>query len=418
MKRQMVKVRCWCATLVSACMVFFMGPGALAAAPHLTVWTWAYPSYVTGYEFTINQFKAENPGITVELQSQPGSQGQVVEKLALAIAAGAPPDVTWIEGSAVLEVAAKGLLMEVTRAVDGLRFAPADTQEMTLAGKMWAVPYHTAVRGLFKRMDLIEQAGLNPRVDPTSMEELYAWNQKLTRRTSDGTYTQAGLVPWYGNWGAPAWIWTFGGKLVDIQGAVVKPTATYRANVDAFAWLRSWGEFYGTMSPVPASVTGLINGTVAMSPESSSSVNTLLDAGVPLATGRVPHPPGGQNGTWGGGTAVAVPVNARNPELALKLVRFFGESRIQTERWAIEPGGLPANWQSLLAAGRQLPKEMGPLLDQFPEARPRTPLWIDYYVNQLNPAMNAVVGGKKTPEQALHDVQLVMVERFRSVFGQ
>jgi maltose-binding protein MalE len=35
-----------------------------------------------------------------------------------------------------------------------------------------------------------------------------------------------------------------------------------------------------------------------------------------------------------------------------------------------------------------------------------------------NPAMNAVLGGKKTPEQALHDVQLVMADRFRSVFGQ
>jgi ABC-type glycerol-3-phosphate transport system substrate-binding protein len=111
-------------------------------------------------------------------------------------------------------------------------------------------------------------------------------------------------------------------------------------------------------------------------------------------------------------------VNVPNPELSLKLVRFFGEAKVQTERFGFAPDVLPANWQALLAVGRQLPKEWGPLLDQFPEARPRTPLWIEYYVNQLNPAMNAVVAGTKTPQQALNDVQLVMETRFRDVFGQ
>lgn len=401
--------------LVGICMVLSVSSYAPVSASQLAVWTWELPTYVTGFEFTISQFRAENPGVTVELQGQAGTQQQVMEKLILAIVAGAPPDMSFIVGSEALELAAKGLVMDVTRAVDGLRFAPADTQEMTLGGKMWGVPYATSVRGLIKRTDLLEEAGLNPRVDPLSMDELYAWNVKLTKRAPDGTYTQVGFVPWTGNWGAPGWIWTFGGKLLDIDGMVVKPTATYKANVEAFAWLRSWGEFYGTTSPATG---GLRNGRVAMSAESSSDAATLLAAEIPIATGKVPHPPGGQNGTWGGGAAVVVPINARNPELALKLARFFGESRIQTERWNRQPSALPSAWQSLLAAGRQLPKEIGPLLEQFPEARPRTPLWVEYFLNQLTPAMNAVVGGRKTPEQALHDVQLVMEDRFRSVFGQ
>lgn len=199
---------------------------------------------------------------------------------------------------------------------------------------------------------------------------------------------------------------------------VVRPTATYRANVDAFAWIRTWAEFYGTPNPAVSSTVGMTNGSVAMIAGSTSNVSNLLADGVPITTGRVPHPPGGQNGTWGGGAAIVVPANARNPELALRLARFFGESRIQTERWNRVGWVLPSNWQSLTTIGRQLPKEMGPLLDQFPEARPRTPLWVEYYVKQLNPAMNAVVAGQKTPEQALHDVQLVMEERFSSVFGK
>lgn len=289
---------------------------------------------------------------------------------------------------------------------------------MTFNGRMWAVPYHTAARGLFKRIDLFEQAGLNPYVDPKTMEELYAWNQKLTRRNPDGTFAQAGLVPWVGNWGAPAWIWTFGGQLIEKQGTKVIPTATYSKNVDAFAWLANWGQFFGTRTPVTAGWGGFRDGTVAMSPESTSVVGRLIAADVPFTTGRVPNPPGGQNGTWGGGTAIGVPVNVSNPELSLKLVRFFGEAKVQIERFGFAPDVLPANWQGLLTVGRQLPREWQGLLDQFPEARARTPLWIEYYVNQLNPAMNAVVDGKKTPQQALNDVQLVMEARYRDVFGQ
>ncbi|HHW08553.1 MAG TPA: hypothetical protein GXX29_01110 [Firmicutes bacterium] len=156
-----------------------------------------------------------------------------------------------------------------------------------------------------------------------------------------------------------------------------------------------------------------------MNAGSSSEVNSTVNAGISFTIGRVPHPPGGQNGTWGGGTAVAVPVGVKNVDLSMKLARFFGETEVQVQRFLSPVGAvLPANWDALITVGRQLPAVWGPLLDQFPEARPRTPLWIDYYVNQLNPAMNAVVRGDKTPEQALEEVQLVMEERFREVFGK
>ena len=157
-----------------------------------------------------------------------------------------------------------------------------------------------------------------------------------------------------------------------------------------------------------------------MTPGSSSEVARILEAGTSFTTGRVPHPPGGRNGTWGGGTAVAVPAGVKNVDLALKLARFFGETEVQIQRF-LSPAGvvLPANWDALMTVGRQLDQRLwGPLLDQFPEARPRTPLWIEYYVNQLNPAMNAVVNGSKTPEKALEDVQLVMQERFADIFGK
>ncbi|HHW08554.1 MAG TPA: extracellular solute-binding protein [Firmicutes bacterium] len=190
--------------LTLACLALFFGGtfSSLAAETTLTVWV-----YSTGtqkeYQFVADLFEKQNPGIKVDVQLQSGGQPEVMQKLMLSIAAGTPPDVSWIEGSGVIEFAAQGLLMDVSRAVEGLKFTPADVVEMTYQGKMWAVPYHTAVRGLFKRADIFQEVGLNPNIDPADLDELYEWNKKLVKQNPDGSFSRGGIIPWTGNWGAP-----------------------------------------------------------------------------------------------------------------------------------------------------------------------------------------------------------------------
>ena len=120
----------------------------------------------------------------------------------------------------------------------------------------------------------------------------------------------------------------------------------------------------------------------------------------------------------GGGQAFGIPYNAKNVDLAKKVLLYFGSERVQLRRFEAFPTVFPANWNALARVVRTLPPLYAALLDQLPEARSRTPLWIEYYVNQLNPAMNAVVRGTKTPTQALQDVQIVMEERFAQLFGR
>lgn len=155
-----------------------------------------------------------------------------------------------------------------------------------------------------------------------------------------------------------------------------------------------------------------------MGAESTSVVSRFKDAGLRFTVGRVPNPEGGRNGVWGGGTAVGVPVNASNLEWALKLARFFGEPDVQIARFEGAPHGLPANWDALREVVAYLPLEFAGLIDQLPEARPRTPLWIEYYVNQLRPVTDRVVLGSLTPQEALDSIQRVMEARFADVFGQ
>lgn len=386
-----------------------------ATAAELTVWV---QSDVRREQFAeiIKWYQEEHPEVDISLQLISGGQAEFTEKLTLAIASGAPPDLTWLEGSTVIELAAQGLLEDVTRVLEDIRFTPSDTEEMMYQGKMWGLPYHTTSRGLLKRVDLFEQAGLDPNVDPLSLEELWDWNQKLTIQNPDGSYKQVGIVPWVGNWGAPAWIWTFGGQLLD--ETKTRPTATHPNNIRAFEWMQEWSQSYGHVTPVSAGFAGFVNGTVAMTPESTTATGRVIEAGVELTTGRVPHPPGGANGTWGGGQALGIPSNAANKDEAMKLLRYFGLEEVQARRFRTFPEAFPANWNALQEIAPELPPAYGALLDQLPEARPRTPLWIDYYVRNLTPQLNAVVAGRTTPQAALQAVQQVMEARFAEVFGE
>lgn len=405
--------------VVVALLTAMLLTGAMTAgAQTLTVWVGDGPARMEEYEVVKRLFEEQNPGITVDLVLQSGNQAAVMEKVILGIIAGAPPDLMWLEGSGVIEFAAQGLLMDLTDTLEGLRFAPSDTQEMTYDGRMWAVPYHTTARGLFKRVEYFDEVGLDPYVDPSDLEELYQWNLRLVQVDANGNYTRAGFIPWRGNWSAPGWIWTFGGELLEIDGTTYRPTANDPKNIEAFEWIRSWGQFYGhRQDPVQGSFAGFQAGTIAMVTESTSAVTRLADAGLEFTVGRVPHPEGGRNGTWGGGTAVGVPINAPNPELSLKLARFFGEADVQAQRFEEAPHGLPANFDALIEVGRHLPPQFSALLDQLPEARPRTPLWLEYNTQRLGTAMRAVATGQVTPEEALNDIQRVMVVRFAEVFG-
>jgi multiple sugar transport system substrate-binding protein len=394
-------------------VIMLLAIGSTSYGQTLHVWVWHND---TPYKAQLEWYKQENPGFTYDLNLIAGSQGAFTEKLILAIAGGSPPDLTWLEGSTVIELAAQGLLTDVTRVLDGIRFTPADVQEMTYQGKMWAVPYFTTSRGLGKRVDLFHQVGLDPNKDPASLEQLFEWNHKLTKTKSDGTYEQVGIVPWAGNWGPPGWIWAFGGRLLDETG--LRPTATRPQNIAAFEWIRGWAQHYGGVTPVSGGRDGLLRGTVAMTTVSTSDVGWLLGQNAEVAAGRVPHAPGGGNGTWGGGQAFGIPANATSKDLAMRVLRYLGSESVQLRRFEHFPTVFPANWSALARVVRTLPPLYSTLLDQLPEARPRTPLWIDYYVNQLNPAMTAVVRGNKTPTQALHDVQLVMEERYAQVFGR
>lgn len=404
--------------LSMCCSVLLLLTGLLTAttvlAAEVTLNIWAQHEYrQQEFEAMLPGFLEKNPGIAVNVHLIPGNQQEFMEKLALAVASGSPPDLSWASGARVKEWLVHDVFLDVTRYLQNIRFTPAEVDELTFRGVLWGAPYHTTARGLFKRIDYLENSGMDPTTDPADLDELQAWTQRLTVASGDNTYERVGFLPWGSNWGPAAWIWTFGGRLIDETG--YQPTANERRNIEAFEWIQEWATRYGP-TPVRTGWRGFVEGGLAMVADSASVVGNLLQEGVEFTVGRVPHPPEGRNGTWAGGDALVIPSNAPNKDEAIRLLQYFSSAEAQLTRYQTVPIVLPANWDALSQLVSSLAPQYQALINQMPEANGRTPLWGEYYA-QLRSAEADLIRGLKTPEQALADVQTTLESRFQEVFG-
>lgn len=412
----MKRTKCYLGRVLIVVFAFMITPMTSAMAQKLTIWAWANDEVIRQYDAIIEWYQEENPGVEVEVAHISGDQRQFIEQLYLAIAAGVAPDLTWLDGGPVKQLAAQGLLEDVTRVLEGINFTPGEQQEVSFNGRLYASPYHATSRGLMKRVDMLEEAGLDPDEDPL-FEDLINWNQALSEISGDGDYRQIGFAPWIGNWDMRGWIWTFGGELVEETATGFRPTATMDSNLRAFEWLDDWAQRYGrTRNPV-RSGPNFVNGTVASTIGSTTNAANYLRDEINFTVSPVPHPPEGRQITWGGGYAIGIPTAAQNKAEAQKLLRFFASPEVQARRWREFESLLPANWDAVLDVARELDPVYMPLLDLIGLAVPRAPMDGEWY-RELRAVQDAVIAGTITPREALERVQIVMSARFDEVFGQ
>ena len=361
-------------------------------------------------------YQEENSGVEFDVAHISGDQRVFLERLYVAMAASAAPDFTWLDGGHVKQLAAQALLEDVTEVLRGMNFTPGEEQEVTYRGRLYAAPYHATSRGLVKRVDVFGEAGVDPHADPV-FDDLVTWNQKLSKFAPDGTYTRIGFAPWFGNWDARGWIWTFGGDLViESEGRFI-PVATMKNNLEAFEWIDEWARRYNrTKAPVPGGAS-FDTGTLAMTIASTSNAANYIRSEIEFTTSPVPHPRQGLRITWGGGYVVGVPSGAVNKTEALKLLVFFASPRVQARRWTEFQSLLPANWDAIRMVASRLDRTYEPLLDQLPYAVPRAPMDGEWY-RALRQSEDLMVAGTLTPQEALERAQLVMSARFEEVFGK
>lgn len=189
--------------------------------------TIGFASWVAGGSETMaamrDQFQTLHPTITVDFEDIPAEE--MTNQLTTRVAAGNPPDVAYVDASAVVDFASRNALVELGPYVEQSAAVQVDDYvEAFLVSAMWegmlyGLPFDGESTGLFYRTDMFETAGIAG--PPTSWEEFEAAAQALTNTEGEQkTYGFIIFAPeaayyWY------PWLWQNGGDLLSPDGQEV-----------------------------------------------------------------------------------------------------------------------------------------------------------------------------------------------------
>jgi multiple sugar transport system substrate-binding protein len=325
------------------------------------------------------------------------------------------------------EWANRGLFVPIDAMVrdldPGSTFLNAPLQEATFKGKLYALPTDTDIRGLFWNTALLKAAGLDAQKGPQSWDDLNNFAQKLTQQGSGPVPERVGLLPWTGNWYNYGWIWTFGGDYFDDK--TFKPTINRAENVQAYDWMLGYAKRYGTPDALTKQgVTGnllqtfgqnarlsMIAAHWGLTADLAASASSLQYSG-----GGVPHPSGGQNGTWQGGFSFARPAGGKHPEAVQQLYQFLAETPTQVTYYHATHQ-LPAALAALDQVKQTIQSPGQIFIAQLPTAHWRWP-YTDVMNTALNTAANDVLSLKTPTQQALDAAQQTLLAQYADYWGK
>jgi ABC-type glycerol-3-phosphate transport system substrate-binding protein len=369
------------------------------------------------------------------------------QKLLIAIAGGNPPDLAGNYSFAVAAYADRGALTELgpllaKSGFDRSRYIEHYVQLGEYRGKTWALPIVPASTALVINKRLFSEAGLDPEKPPTTIEELDAFAEKLTRwevTSADGIkhiesgylpdvpaerkrLLQVGFLPNEPSWWMFGWGDFFGGRL--LRGSETISTAT-PANIRGFEWVASYSQklgvgvikrfrsgFGNSASPQSA----FLSGKVAMVMHGVWIHNYVERYAPGLAWLAAPFPypadhPELARTTRADADVLMIPVGSAHPEEALRFVEYLSTQpaleklclaqqkftplkSVSDEFWRVHP-------HPYIRLFREL--SMSPNAVSIPQ----TGIWNEYN-RELGNATDLIQNLREPPARALADAQTKM----------
>jgi multiple sugar transport system substrate-binding protein len=144
----------------------------------------AYPAWDTKAQETavtgiFAEYEKQNPNVKIELISLPFPV--LRQRLVVSARAGDPPDVAYVDGRWVPEMAVPGLIADITVAaakLDRADWFPEPWKGCTVGGRIFAIPDRIDPWLVYYNTELFEKAGIT--AFPKTMEELAATAVKIT----------------------------------------------------------------------------------------------------------------------------------------------------------------------------------------------------------------------------------------------
>ncbi|MFJ5768968.1 ABC transporter substrate-binding protein [Psychrobacillus sp. NPDC093180] len=352
--------------------------------------------------------------------------GDIWTKELASIAAGDPPDVVINDINATALRGQKKQAMNLSQFLEkddiSERFYPELWEATLYEGDSYGIPFNTDTRILYYNKEAFREVGLDPEKPPTTWAELEEYATKLDKKNGD-TYDRLGFYPLFGiNY--DVWMLNAAGKnVVDQKGNVEVDTDINRKTLD---WLLGWKERYGDnvinsyKSQIDSQQSNpFFTGKLAMFVNTPTFNTQIRDYAPELDFGVAMLPesePGNGHTSWGGGFVAEIPEGSSHPEEAWEFIKYLTDQDAQ-EYWAVKNYDNVANIKAAEATAKS--EEMSEkdrivyqmAVDNMPNTLlTPTPLQAPDFPALINPEIDNVMLGKKTPTQALQDAQAA-VER-------
>jgi len=369
----------------------------------------------------IDGFAAAQDRIEVKTVYNPGmASGN--QKFFLAVAAGAPPDVTFVDGTQVTEWAARGALEPIEDLVEEAGLGPDDFWEpcwkqCMYKGHIYAMTFCVDPNFAFAwNKDVFREVGLDPERPPRTLSELDEYAEKIFAFDKTGRMTRIGFVPWWtGFINANAlytWGWAFGGRFYDPETDRI--TCDDPKIVEALEWMLSYKDKYGITSinslregfgtgAEDPFFTGLIGLSFAHTSTIINAKQYAPDLDYGLSPFPTPEPGMADQSTWVGGWCVGIPKGARHKREAFEFIKWLctsDEAGMTLITRSAQFTGYKKSAALDAAAKDPKLRVMLEVLEHAKHQRPVIPVQA-FYFEAMNNAVEYALFDQMTPKEAL-----------------
>ena len=165
----------------------------------------------------VKQFEAENPGITIQLVTNPYQNTH--DATIAAAATHNMPDIVAMDGTWISDLQSQGALANLSDLMKAANYDDSNLAgELKVDGSAYMIPVVNFIYPLFVNMDLLKQAGIT--AVPTNRTEVKAAADAVSKKTSAKGLTLA-LSPDTANGVANdvmSWVWASGGTMLKPDG--------------------------------------------------------------------------------------------------------------------------------------------------------------------------------------------------------
>jgi N,N'-diacetylchitobiose transport system substrate-binding protein len=339
-----------------------------ASATKLVVWlqTDAQNGWPTAVDAASNAFKAQHPGVDVDIQYQQWTTH--LQKFDASIAAGDVPDVIEMGNTETTKYMAAGAFsaLKAKNYPNSTTWLGALKQSCSYGGKLYCVPYYAGARAVIYRKDLYRSVGVSKA--PRSYGQFLAVNKKLMKKYGGNRNFSAFYEPGQNWYVAMSFVADYGGTIAVSKG----------------------GKWSGALSSPQAikALTAFKSMTLAFSRASKTNDEAHPYPSIPFAKGRAgafigngwewpyvfdpkggaapksftskmgaypmpSHIAGRYMPTFLGGSDLAIPAQSKNKQLAADWVKQFTNA---TNERVIAKAGNIANTTKLVDVNKTNPQ--------------------------------------------------------------